>query len=63
VLEIAPCAKVLELRLHHGAEITGRVMPKLDYATRIAIEHEDHPTPDLGGGHCHILYSGTKVSN
>jgi hypothetical protein len=30
------------------------VVSKLDHAARITIEHENHSTPDLGGGHCHI---------
>jgi hypothetical protein len=30
------------------------MVPELNYSARIALEHEDHSTADLGGGHCHI---------
>ena len=55
VLEIVAGAKILELRLHHRAEIARRVMAELYYAARITLEDQDHSTPDLGGRHCHIL--------
>jgi hypothetical protein len=54
VLEIISGAEVLELGLNHRAKVTGRVVPKLDYSAGIAVKNEDHPTPDLGGWHCHI---------
>ena len=55
MLETAAGAKIPELRLHHRPQVARRVVAKLDYATRIAIEHENHSTPDLGGRHCHIV--------
>ena len=65
MLEIAAGTKILELRLNHRAEIARRVVAELDYATWIALEHEDHSTPDLGGRHCHIdipiLRSETEI--
>jgi hypothetical protein len=30
------------------------VVSKLHNATGIAVENEDHSTPNLGGWHCHI---------
>jgi hypothetical protein len=29
-------------------------MAELNYPAGIAVENEDHSTPDLGGWHCHI---------
>jgi hypothetical protein len=57
VLEVVAGAKILELRLYHRAEISRCVVAELDYAARITRHHEDHSTPDLGGWHCHIVYS------
>jgi hypothetical protein len=30
------------------------MVTKLYDPTRVAVENEDHSTPDLGGWHCHI---------
>jgi hypothetical protein len=30
------------------------MVTKLNYPARIALENEDHSTPDLGGRHCHM---------
>src|SRR4029453_16114701 len=53
VLEARPRSEVLELRLHHRAQVTWSVMTELDDATGLALEDEDHTPTDLGGGHCH----------
>jgi hypothetical protein len=54
MLEIAASAEILELRLNHRTQVTRRVVPKLDDATRLPVEHEDHSATNLSGWHCHI---------
>ena len=53
MLEVGAGAEILELCLHHRAEVSWRMVPELDYAARIALENEDHSTPDLGCWKCH----------
>src|SRR3954468_7647997 len=64
VLEVVARAQVLELRLDHCPQVAGGVVAELDYAARVAIEDENHSTPDLGGRHCHnvipVLRSETE---
>jgi hypothetical protein len=55
MLEIRAGAKVLELRLHHCAEVAGRVVSELENSTRIALEYEHHASSDLRCWKCHNL--------
>ncbi len=48
-----PRAEVLELRLHHRAQVARRVVAELDRRGTAALEDEDHAAADLRGWHCH----------
>jgi hypothetical protein len=39
---------VPQLGLDHGAQITGRVVPKFDYFAGLALENYNHAASDLG---------------
>jgi hypothetical protein len=53
MLEARSGAKVLELRLHHRAQVAGRVVTELDNSAGLTLEYEDHTPTNLCGGHCH----------
>jgi hypothetical protein len=53
MLEARTGTQVLQLRLHHCAKVSGRVVAEFDDATRLALEDEHHPATNLGSRHCH----------
>jgi len=48
VFESGAGENVAQLGLNHGAQITGRVVPKFDYFAGLTLEDYNHPAPDLG---------------
>ena len=63
MLEAGTGAKILELGLHHRAEVARRVVPELHNATGIAVKDEHHSTPNLSRGHCHIVIPELRSTN
>jgi hypothetical protein len=65
MLEAGPGPQILELRLHHRAEVARRVMAELDDATGIAFEDDHHTAADLSGwnGHDSVRLLGVTVGS
>jgi len=53
VLDGAPGLQVAHLGLHHGAQVTGRVVMEFDHAVWVPVEEDDHTAADLRSGHRH----------
>jgi hypothetical protein len=53
ILEVVAGAKVLQLRLHHRAEVAGRVVPEFYNAAGIVLEDDHHAASNLSCGKSH----------
>lgn len=53
MLERDAGAQVLHLRLHHRAQVAGRVVAKIQDLARVTVKDDDHPTTYLSSGHRH----------
>jgi hypothetical protein len=56
VLERRTTAQAAQFRLDHCSQIAGGVVTKLNHAARLAFEHDNHASSDLGCWNCHYLF-------
>ena len=63
MLERIARAQVLQLGLHHRAQVARRVVPKFNNAHGIALEDDDHAAPDLRCRDCHTDEPDLNVRN